>query len=176
MNQPGGLDRCRVMSLLDLFAELQKTGRWLCCFPHTSPPISRKCADDILYIRDGKPVANCSMDDFIKNCCEDSESLEDAILPHGKGRQGMIKLLRKEIQLAHRLVSYFFIGFGLMAFVPGYPILVGSFFVCPWAVPAFQTAREANDLTYTALLPVAKHDVVRANMPFAVLSRFAILH
>ena len=68
----------------------------------------------------------------------------------------MIKLLRKEIQLAASPLSYFFIGFGLMAFVPGYPILVGSFFVCLGLFQSFQTAREANDLTYTALLPVAK--------------------
>ena len=78
----------------------------------------------------------------------------------------MIKLLRKEIQLAASPLSYFFIGFGLMAFVPGYPILVGSFFVCLGLFQSFQTAREANDLTYTALLPVAKHDVVRAKYAF----------
>ena len=78
----------------------------------------------------------------------------------------MIKLLRKEIQLAASPLSYFFIGFGLMAFVPGYPILVGSFFVCLGMFQSFQTAREANDLTYTALLPVAKRDVVRAKYAF----------
>ena len=78
----------------------------------------------------------------------------------------MIKLLRKEIQLAASPLSYFFIGFGLMAFVPGYPILVGSFFVCLGLFQSFQTAREANDLTYTALLPVAKRDVVRAKYAF----------
>ena len=44
-----------------------------------------KCADDILYIRDGKLVANCSMDDFRKNCCGDGESLEDAILRMERG-------------------------------------------------------------------------------------------
>lgn len=59
----------------------------------------------------------------------------------------MIKLLRKEIQLAASPLSYFFIGFGLMAFVPGYPILVGSFFVCLGLFQSFQTAREANDLS-----------------------------
>lgn len=78
----------------------------------------------------------------------------------------MIKLLRKEIQLAASPLSYFFIGFSLMAFVPGYPILVGSFFVCLGLFQSFQTAREANDLTYTALLPVAKRDVVRAKYAF----------
>lgn len=60
----------------------------------------------------------------------------------------MIKLLRKEIQLAASPLSYFFIGFGLMAFVPGYPILVGSFFVCPWAVPVLSDSErgERSDL------------------------------
>lgn len=78
----------------------------------------------------------------------------------------MIKLLRKEIQLAASPLSYFFIGFSLMAFVPEYPILVGSFFVCLGLFQSFQTAREANDLTYTALLPVAKRDVVQAKYAF----------
>ena len=42
----------------------------------------------------------------------------------------MIQLLKKEMKLAASPLSYIFIVFGLMAFVPGYPILVSSFFVC----------------------------------------------
>ena len=78
----------------------------------------------------------------------------------------MIKLLRKEIKLAASPLSYLFIGFGLMAFIPGYPILVGSFFVCLGLFQSFQAAREANDILYTVLLPVAKGDVVRAKYAF----------
>ena len=40
------------------------------------------------------------------------------------------------------------------------------FFFCLGLFQSFQTAREANDLTYTALLPVAKRDVVRAKYAF----------
>ena len=76
----------------------------------------------------------------------------------------MIKLLKKEMKIAASPLSYIFIAFGLMAFVPGYPILVGSFFACLGLFQPFQYAREANDITYTALLPVAKGDVVKAEI------------
>lgn len=81
----------------------------------------------------------------------------------------MIKLLKKEIKLAASPLSYIFIVFGLMAFVPGYPILVSSFFVCLGLFQSFQSAREANDITYTALLPVAKGDIVRAKYAFCIV-------
>lgn len=78
----------------------------------------------------------------------------------------MIRLLKKEMKLAASPLSYLFIIFGLMAFVPGYPILVSAFFLCLGLFQSFQAAREANDITYTALLPVAKADVVRAKYLF----------
>jgi hypothetical protein len=81
----------------------------------------------------------------------------------------MLKLLKKEMKLAASSLSYIFIIFGLMAFVPGYPILVSSFFVCLGLFQSFQSAREANDITYTALLPVAKGDVVRGKYAFCVV-------
>lgn len=81
----------------------------------------------------------------------------------------MKKLLKKEMKLAASLLSYIFIVFGLMAFLPGYPILVGSFFVCLGLFQSFQSMREANDITYTALLPVAKGDVVKAKYAFCVI-------
>lgn len=79
-----GLDPFSRDELLDLFAELKRRGVAVLFSTHITSDIE-KCADDILYIRDGKPVANCSMDDFIKNCCEDGESLEDAILRMERG-------------------------------------------------------------------------------------------
>lgn len=87
----------------------------------------------------------------------------------------MTKLLKKEMKLAASPLSYFFIVFGLMAFLPGYPILVGSFFVCLGLFQSFQSMREANDITYTALLPVAKGDVVRAKYAFCVMIEFFYL-
>lgn len=84
----------------------------------------------------------------------------------------MIQLLKKEMKLAASPLSYIFIVFGLMAFVPGYPILVSSFFVCLGLFQSFQNAREANDITYTALLPVAKGDIVRAKYAFCIVVEF----
>jgi hypothetical protein len=81
----------------------------------------------------------------------------------------MLKLLKKEMALAASPLSYIFILFGLMAFVPGYPILVSSFFVCLGLFQSFQSAREANDITYTALLPVAKGDIVRGKYAFCAV-------
>lgn len=80
----------------------------------------------------------------------------------------MLKLLKKEMKLAASPLSYIFIAFGLMAFLPGYPILVGSFFVCLGLFQSFQHAREAGDIIYTVLLPVAKSDIVRAKYMFCV--------
>lgn len=81
----------------------------------------------------------------------------------------MIKLLKKEMKLAASPLSFIFIAFGLMAFVPGYPILVGSFFACLGLFQSFQSAREANDITYTSLLPVAKSDIVKAKYAFCIV-------
>ncbi len=84
----------------------------------------------------------------------------------------MIKLLKKEMKLAASPLSYIFIAFGLMAFLPGYPILVSAFFVCLGLFQSFQCMREANDITYTALLPVAKGDIVRAKYVFCIMIEF----
>ena len=41
----------------------------------------------------------------------------------------MKELLKKEFTLTAGIVTYLFTLFGLMAFIPGYPILVSGFFV-----------------------------------------------
>lgn len=80
----------------------------------------------------------------------------------------MSKLLRKEMKLSASILSYLFIGFGLLSFCPGYPILVGGFFVCLGIFQSFQNARLANDILYSALLPVPKADVVKSKYIFCV--------
>ena len=85
----------------------------------------------------------------------------------------MMKLLKKEMALTASPLSYIFIVFGLMSFLPGYPILVGSFFVCLGLFQTFQSAREANDITYTVLLPVAKSDIVKARYAFCLVIELA---
>jgi len=81
----------------------------------------------------------------------------------------MRNLLRKEAKLSASPLSYLFIAFGLMFFLPGYPILCGAFFVTLGLFQSFQTAREANDLVFSALLPVAKRDVVKGKYAFVCL-------
>lgn len=81
----------------------------------------------------------------------------------------MSVLLRKEIQLSSLLLTWLFIGFGVMTLIPGYPILCSVFFITPGIYQSFQSAREANDILYSALLPVAKKDVVKGKYQFVMM-------
>ena len=78
----------------------------------------------------------------------------------------MRNILRKEIRLSASILSFLFIPFGLMFFLPGYPILCGVFFVTLGIFQSFQSAREANDIVFSALLPIAKKDVVKGKYLF----------
>ena len=78
----------------------------------------------------------------------------------------MRNILRKEIRLSSSPLAFLFIAFGLMFFLPGYPILCGAFFVTLGLFQSFQTAREANDIVFSALLPIAKRDVVKGKFLF----------
>lgn len=89
----------------------------------------------------------------------------------------MKKLLYKEIRLTANPLSYLFILFSAMTMIPGYPILVGGFFVCLGIFQTFQSGRENNDTLYTALLPIKKRDVVSARYGFVLaveLTAFAV--
>ncbi len=74
----------------------------------------------------------------------------------------MKNLLNKELRLATSPLTFIFIAFAVMTLIPGYPILVGAFFVCMGIFQSFQRAREDNDMLYTVLLPVKKSDAVKA--------------
>lgn len=78
------------------------------------------------------------------------------------------KLLRKEIKLAASPLSYFFLTFTLMTFLPGYPILVSQFFICLGLFQTFQSGREANDIIYSVLLPIPKKAIVKARFIFVL--------
>lgn len=78
----------------------------------------------------------------------------------------MRNILLKEMRLSASLLSFLFIPFGLMFFLPGYPILCGVFFVTLGIFQSFQNAREANDMVFSALLPISKRDVVRGKYLF----------
>lgn len=72
-----------------------------------------------------------------------------------------MNLIKKECRLAVLPLTWFFLAFGFMALLPGYPILLSAFFVCLGLFQTFQAAREANDLLYTVLLPIRKADAVK---------------
>ena len=78
----------------------------------------------------------------------------------------MRNILRKEMKLSASPLAYFFILFGLMFFLPGYPVLCGAFFVTLGLFQSFQYAREANDIVFSALLPISKKDVVKGKYLF----------
>ena len=56
-----------------------------------------------------------------------------------------------------------------MTLLPGYPILCGVFFITLGIFQSFQSAREANDIVFSALLPIAKRDVVKGKYLFSIL-------
>ena len=81
----------------------------------------------------------------------------------------MGKLLKKEMKLTASPLSYWFILFSFMTFLPGYPILVGGFFVCLGIFFTYQQAVEYDDITFSALLPIRKKDVVKAKYAFVII-------
>ena len=81
----------------------------------------------------------------------------------------MKSLLFKELRLSAHILTYLFLAFSLMAFIPGYPILVSAFFICFGIFQTFQNGRETGDVLYTVLLPVEKRDAVRARYAFVCL-------
>ncbi len=78
----------------------------------------------------------------------------------------MRNILMKEIKLSASVLSFLFILFGVMFFLPGYPVLCGAFFVTLGIFQSFQSARETNDILFSALLPVAKSDTVKGKYLF----------
>ena len=81
----------------------------------------------------------------------------------------MSNIMLKELKLSASPLAYFFIAFGLMFFIPGYPILCGTFFITLGLFQSFQAAREANDIVFSSLLPIAKKDVVKGKYMFVLL-------
>lgn len=79
------------------------------------------------------------------------------------------KLLWKEARLSASPLSYLFILFGLMFFLPGYPVLCGAFFVTLGIFQSFQSARESNDILFSSLLPISRRDVVKGKLLFVCL-------
>ena len=87
----------------------------------------------------------------------------------------MRNVLYKEMKLSASKLTYLFLVFGLMFFLPGYPILCGAFFVTLGIFQSFQTARETGDILFSALLPIAKRDVVRGKYLFVCIIELCAL-
>lgn len=85
----------------------------------------------------------------------------------------MRNIMRKEMKLSASLLTYLFILFGFMFFLPGYPVLCGVFFTTLGIYQSFQYAREANDIVFSALLPIAKKDVVKGKYLFTCIIELA---
>lgn len=81
----------------------------------------------------------------------------------------MRDILLKEINLSASPLAFWFIAFGALFLLPGYPILCGAFFVTLGLFQSFQAAREANDIVFSALLPIAKREVVKGKFLFVSL-------
>lgn len=87
----------------------------------------------------------------------------------------MRNLLIKELKLSTMVLTYIFLIFALMTFIPGYPILCGAFFFCLGIFQSYQTSRENNDILYSVLLPVSKGDVVKAKYLAAAVLQMMML-
>jgi hypothetical protein len=87
----------------------------------------------------------------------------------------MKRLLKKEFCFTALPLTYFFLLFAFMTLIPGYPILVGSFFVCLGIFQTFLSAREQNDILYTVLMPVSKSDAVKARYYFVAAIQMMFL-
>ncbi len=81
----------------------------------------------------------------------------------------MRNILIKEMKLSASIISYIFILFGLMFFLPGYPVLCSAFFSGLGLFKSFEYAREANDTVFSVLLPIAKKDVVKGRYAFVCM-------
>ena len=86
----------------------------------------------------------------------------------------MRNLLIKELKLSTMVLTYIFLAFALMTFIPGYPILCGAFFFCLGMFQSYQISRENNDIMYSILLPVSKREVVKAKYLTAVILQMAV--
>ena len=74
-----GLDPFSRSELLELFSELKKEGVAVFFSTHIISDIE-KCADDIVYISQGRIVAATSKEDFAARFSEAGETLEDTML------------------------------------------------------------------------------------------------
>ncbi len=74
-----GLDPFSRDEILEVFIELKKRGTAILFSTHITSDLE-KCADDIIYIKNGKIISSLSKDEFINKFTLDKETLEETIL------------------------------------------------------------------------------------------------
>ena len=79
-----GLDPFSRDELLEVFEELKKHGVAIFFSTHITSDLE-KCADDIIYISNGKIIAAMPKRDFTEKYSQEGESLEDTILRMERG-------------------------------------------------------------------------------------------
>lgn len=84
-----------------------------------------------------------------------------------KGAGRLNKLFYKELRLVTHPTSIMFFGLAALMLIPNYPYYVTFFYTALGVFFCCLSGRENNDIFYTAMLPVAKGDIVRARFLFA---------
>ena len=74
----------------------------------------------------------------------------------------MKNLLYKELKLCVPSFVFFYLAFSCMLLIPSYPYLVAFFFICNATMYIFTQGQANGDFQYSAMLPIAKRDIVRA--------------
>lgn len=81
----------------------------------------------------------------------------------------MQALIIKEFRLAKHPTLFIFPFLALMLLIPAYPYYVAFIYTCLSIFFIFLQGRENKDIFFTASLPVAKRDVVKARCVFIVV-------
>jgi hypothetical protein len=76
----------------------------------------------------------------------------------------MNALIQKEFKLSVHMTSYLFLLLGPMLLIPTYPYYVAFYYQTLGIFFTFFNGNANNDIFFTALLPVAKRDVVKARL------------
>lgn len=78
----------------------------------------------------------------------------------------MKNLLYKEWRLCMTPQTWIFLFFGSFAIVPQYPLSVLPIFLLSSVSSIISFSKEANDIFYTATLPIKRNDIVKAKVLF----------
>lgn len=78
----------------------------------------------------------------------------------------MKNLLYKELKLCMNPQAYIFLFFGCFTLMPSYPLYIIPIFFMSSISSIIAFAKEANDIFYTATLPIKRSDVVKSKVLF----------